>query len=232
MTDRSMELHLKPDALQRYALPDIAYPIPPEALSAALEGDGELPFAQMLFALQERSATAGADWRGMEPALTRLAELIAPDDDRTEVTAAGEEWWIELGAVDIGGPIVTIQREQELIAALAKRSDGTLRLATYRPLDAKSARLVIGLSHRPHPEGGVCMRENNWEYALDASAGAGQYYAFVSGEAHLSYWSQGIGLVDEGTIDTHWRDMLGCKPRPLPQVAIELGIAYAYSDAL
>ena len=94
--------------------------------------------------------------------MARLAELIAPADDRTLVTAAGPEWWIEIGPVDLTGPIVTIQRGDVLIAAMAAREDGRLRLAAYRPLDATSAQLIINLAVRPHPDDGtVCMRANN-----------------------------------------------------------------------
>src|SRR5207302_304654 len=44
------------------------------------------------------------------------------------------------------------------------------------------------LSLLPHPEHGVCMRENNWEYARDCSAGMANFYAFERGEAHLAWW--------------------------------------------
>ncbi len=54
--------------------------------------------------------------------------------------------------------------------------------ACYRRLDAKSANYLIGLGLNPY-EGRVCMRENNWEYAKDASAGMGNWYADERGEA-------------------------------------------------
>lgn len=161
--------------------------------------------------------------------MARLAELIAPDDPRETVTAAGEEWWIELGLVDLDGPVVTIQRGQELIAAICSRPDGRLRLDAFRPLDGRSARVVIAGSVHPHPQDGVAMRENNWEYLLDNSAGTGQYYAFDRGEAHLSYWEFGIGIMQNGAVDETWRAKRGIQPRPVPHVAVELGVAYAFS---
>ena len=102
-----------------------------------------------------------ADWEALELALDRLAELIAPDDHRTVVSAAGDSWWLEIGPVDLDGPIVTIQRGDQLIAAIGSREDGRLRVAAYRPLDAKAADYLISLSLLPKPDGGVCMRENN-----------------------------------------------------------------------
>lgn len=225
-----IEMRLKPAALARHGLPDIAYPLTIDLLDAALGDSGELPFADMLHLLQQRSADANADWQALGPALDRLAELVAPDEDRALVSAAGEEWWLEIGPVNLALPIVTVQRGEELIAALAKRDDGRLRLAAYRPLDARSARLLIGLGRRPQPEDGrVCMRENNWEYALDCSAGMGQFYAFERGDAHLSSWSLGIGLAEDGSVDGHWQAMQTLAARRPTKVAVELGVAYAYS---
>jgi two-component system chemotaxis response regulator CheB len=68
-------------------------------LRVSLVDGGELPFAEMLCALQAQAATA-ADWEALEPALDRLAELLAPEDARELVTVAGDDWWLELGAVD------------------------------------------------------------------------------------------------------------------------------------
>lgn len=75
--------------------------------------------------------------------------------------------------MDRGGKLVTIQRGDALIAAITARDDGRLRVAVFRPLDAKRAEYLIGLAQVPHPQRGVCMPENNWEYALDCSAGNG-----------------------------------------------------------
>ena len=225
------DMRLKSAALARYNLPDILYPLPIAQFSEALDDGGELPFAQMLYALQQRSAEAGADWVALEPALERLASLLAPDDDRLIASAAGEDWWVEIGPVDLDGPIVTIQRRDQLIGALSQREDGRLRLATYHPLDGKSARLIIGLGSRPHPsDGTVCMRPNNWEYALDCSAGSGQWYAFERGEAHLSYWEHGLGLKHDRSIDPHWHALRDQPRRCAVEVAMELGVAYAYSS--
>lgn len=47
----SAEMHLKSEALARYGLPDIAYPIASADLQAALTGGGELPLAMMLHGL-------------------------------------------------------------------------------------------------------------------------------------------------------------------------------------
>ena len=225
-----IDLQFKPPFLARHGLPDIPYPVRPHVLDVLIGGDSDPPFAEMLYGLQHRSSERTADWEGLEPALDRLAELIAPDDHRTVINAAGDSWWLEIGPVDLDGPIVTIQRGDQLIAAIGSREDGRLRVAAYRPLDAKSADYLTGLSLLPQPDGGVCMRANNWEYAKDCSAGAGNYYAFERGEAHLSWWEHGIGVSNSGEIDPHWRAMLSLVPRRPAKLAIELGVRYSLGD--
>ncbi|MCA8457564.1 hypothetical protein LGN04_27040 [Burkholderia multivorans] len=91
--------------------------------------------------------------------MDRLAELLAPDDARDVISAAGDHWWLEVGPVDLAGKLVTIQRGDFLIAAITARDDGRLRVAVFRPLDAKSAEYLIGIGQVPHHEHGVCMRE-------------------------------------------------------------------------
>ena len=183
-------LHLKPATLERYRLPDIPYCITQTDLQAVISGEEDLPLAVLLRGLQQRSRDGGVQWQEVEPAMDRIAELLAPDDAREVISAAGDHWWLEIGPLDLNTKLVTIQRGDALIAAITPRNDGRLRVAVFRPLDAKSAEYLIGLGQVPHPEHGVCMRENNWEYALDCSAGNGNNYAADRGEAYLSYWEK------------------------------------------
>lgn len=227
----TLDIRLKPTTLARYDLPDILYPVSLANFDAALSSDGHLPFAPMLHQLQMRSSASGEDWQSFEPAMNRLAQLVAPDDLRPLLSATGEEWWLEVGPVDLCRPIVTIQRSDQLIAAMTATDRGCLRIAAYRPLDAKSASYLTGLAVKPHGEHGVCMRENNWEYALDCSAGSGNFYTFTRGEAHLSNWVDGIGMVSDGTQNAHWLAMSGLTSRPAAVVVAELGIAYSYAEA-
>ena len=226
-----VELHLGSRALDRFRLPDITYPLPISAMDSALAQEGQLPLDAMLYGLQEKSANTATDWPSLEPAMDRLAELVAPEDPGGPLSATGEHWWLEVGPVDLTQAVVTLQRGDHLVAAIAPRPDGRLRAAAYRPLDAKSARSLIALAQRPHPEHGVCMRENNWEYALDAAAGMGNVYAAERGEAYRSYWALGVGLDREGNSIPEWWGQRACRPRPSRTVVAELGIADAYAPA-
>jgi len=62
----------------------------------------------MLHGLHQRSRDGEAEWQQLEPAVDRLAELLAPDEAHDVVSAAGDHGWIEVGPVDLGGKLVTI----------------------------------------------------------------------------------------------------------------------------
>lgn len=223
-----VELCLKPATLALYGLPDIPYPLSVADLSVTLD-DGNLPLATMLYGLQLHSRDGETEWQQIEPAMDRLAELLAPDDAHDVLSAAGDHWWLEVGPVDLDAKLVTIQRGGALVAAITAREDGRLRVAAFRPMDAKSAGYLIGLGQVPHPEHGVCMRENNWEYALDCSAGRGNYYAADRGEAYLSCWEKGLGISWDDSEVHEWRKQLDLIPRPAIRVVTELGVYYSLS---
>ncbi|MEN8133244.1 MAG: hypothetical protein ABFS45_24325 [Pseudomonadota bacterium] len=224
---RFVELKLKADVLQQHQLPDISYPVPLSELFGILGAGGDLPFAYMLYWLQEHSAGGGSAWRTLEPAMHRLAEFTAPKDAHATATVRGEDWFMELRPVDLEGPLVTIQRQDHLLAALQPRTDGTLACSVYRPLDAKSIRYLIGLSHVPGPDGNVCMRPNNWEYALDQAAHVfGASYAAERGKSYLSLWEQGLGVVNDGSIEQDFMDQRQLSPVAPNIAATQLGVYY------
>lgn len=226
-----VELHLKPETLAELGLPDIGYPVPREDFDFET---GRLHLATLLYGLQWKSAQAGSDWQALEPAMERLALLMTPDDEDDIVTASGDEWELAIGGIDLTGNdrdrrLVTIQRGDQLIAALRPLSNGQLRIAAYRPLDAKSAQYLVGLAQLPHPEYGVQMRKNNWEFALDSAAGNGNASAADRGEAYLSFWEKGLGLSADGRELPEWRAQVSLAPRRAPSVAAEIGAWYTLS---
>ena len=224
-----VELKLKQQVLARYGLPDVLYPVHINLLEV-VSGGGDLPLAALVFGMQQRSREAGHDWKQFDAVLDRLATLVAPVDDREVISVSGDNWWLEIGPVDLNCKLVTIQRGEELIAAIIPREDGRLRVAAYRPLDAKSVEYLIGLGLNPHQDGGVCMRENNWEYALDCSAGMGNVYAADEGKAYHSIWELGIGIQNDGSENSVFRPNKDLIARSSALVATELGVYYSLSD--
>ena len=104
-----------------------------------------------------------------------------------------------------------------------------MRVATFLPLDTKSAEYLIGLGRNPQPDGSVCMRENNWEYTLDCSAGMGNVYAADRGEAYLSFWEYGIGINWDGTENPVYRPYRALIPRRAALAVTELDVHWAFS---
>lgn len=224
-------MHLKVSVLSRYSLPDIAYPMADTDLQAILTADEELPLARLLHSLQTVSSDGETDWKYLEPAMSRLSELLAPEHEHNVISAAGDTWWIEIGPVDLGAELVAVQRGNDLIAAITPRDDGRLRAAVFRPLDAKSAEYLTALGQVPDPEHGVCMRDNNWQYALDCSAGNGNHYAADRGEAYLSHWKKGIGISWDGTEVPEWRTQLSLMARPSAHAVVDLDVHHALGRA-
>ena len=230
MTDFA-ELHLKPALLERYALPDLGYPIPLLIIPEVLTAPDELSLELLLFWLQQASREASRDFRRYEPAMARLAQLLAPADDLSETASVqGDEWWLELGPVDLDGELVTIQRDDELVAAIAPRADGRLRVAVYRPLDASSAASLMNLSRHPDEDGKVNLRDNHWEYAKDASCSMGQVYAAEAGDSYLSYWQFGMGILNDRTASPVFHPQRTLTPRRPAEVATELGLHNQLAD--
>ena len=166
----SKKIHLPPRTLHHFQLPDIQYHFPKSEIGRLLAGSMDLPFKEMLKGLQERSQRVKKGWKQLEPAIERIAEILASSRIPEIASVVGENWWLELGQVDLSAELITIQRQDHLVAAMTRREDGRLRVAVYRPLDAGSASSLNALGLNPRPEGGVGTRDNNWEYALDASA--------------------------------------------------------------
>lgn len=221
------DLHFSAAFLERHGLPDIGYPVPLARFLEVIGTDEGLEFAELLYWLQQASAEAGRDFRRYEPAMTRLAELLAPEDDLSDTASVqGDEWWLELGPVNLDGQLVTLQRDDELVAAISPRPDGRLRVAVYRPLDAHSAASLVSLSHHADETGKVNFRDNHWEYAKDASCSMGQVYAAEAGHSYLSWWQHGLGILHDGTASDVFHTQRTLTPRRPAEVATELGIYY------
>lgn len=226
--DEFITIKLSESFLEQYRLPDILYPIPTSRFEEIVESGGELSFSVLLYFLQEYASTL-SDWQSVETAIHKLTELLAPRENHSHVNVKGDNWFIVCGEVDLTRELVTIQRGDHLIAAIRPVSDGRLIFSAYRPLDAKSAEYLIGMSRIPDPDYGVSMRADNWEFALDCSAGMGNMYASERGEAYLSYWKHGLGLGNDKDIIDEWyrqRSLVAINPK---YAAVQVGIYYENS---
>ena len=74
------------------------------------------------------------------------------------------------------------------------------------------------------------MRPNNWEYALDASHGMGNFYAYDRGHSYLSYWEFGLGILGDRSEDERYMPQRNKIPIPTNLAATQLGAFYEYSE--
>jgi len=216
-----IELHPEPGALHGLGLPAIPYPVALPAFQAAVANDGELPLADMLRGLQRRAADATVPWQRLEPAMARLAELLAPDDPAGILTAEGPDWWLEVGPVDLGGDIVTLQRGDALLAAIAPRDDGRLRVAAYRPLDARAIEALLALAHGGRQLPGQKRPHGHWERARDAAASS-RPRANAGSLSHLVRWPSGLGIGHGGQDVPEWRALAVLEARRPACVVAEI----------
>jgi hypothetical protein len=221
-----VKISLKDEWLQQAGLPDIEYPIPATVFEEIIDSGKVIEFSQMLFWLQEYSSQVPGEWMDYEEAMLRIAVKLAPYDPRPQIGIFGENWFLMCGRVNLAKEIITIQRRDYLIAAIQNYGDGRLLACSYRPLDSKTARYLMDLAVNPAPDGTVCTRSNNWEYALDCSAGIGNVHASRQGESYLSHWEFGLGLGNDKTLLDNWYSQRAGKPIPPNVFAKQILINY------
>jgi hypothetical protein len=219
-----VEFHFKPHVLELHGLPDIGYPVATSSFDCFMPEEGKIDFRSLLFWLQEYAELGDADWVSLFPAMQRLTELVTVHSAQETMIAQGDQFRVEAGPIDLGKDIVTIQREGRLLAAFQPRGDGTLRVAAYYPLGAKSIRYITGLSMRPAPDGSVAMRPNNWEYALDCSAGMGNVYSSNEGVPYLSRWEFGLGVSSDGSDVEPWIEQTGLEAIGTNHLVMQIAI--------
>jgi hypothetical protein len=228
MTEFTM-LQWKADVLADRGLPDVGFPVPVSAFPEILSQGTELSPAQLLFWFQEYYGEEAESSGSTEAAMLALTELLAPDDDTEVLSAEGDNWFLEFGPVNYRNTVIAIQRWGELLALIAPRCDGRLRVAVYRPLDSKALRSLTSLGINPHPESGVAMRENNWEYAKDSSCHTtSALYAAMAGKSHLTFWEFGLGDCGDGKLDDGIVAAAERGPMASALALTQVGVNYEY----
>lgn len=215
-----MRLRWEPEMLSKIGLPKFEYPVPKKNLEWIM-AIGHIRFSDMLYWLQGYSEDFVDDWLKCETVMLSLFKLLVTEDEPVKTTVEGNYWRVFLGSVDLAKEIITIQRSGHLLAALQNDENGRLVVSAYHPLDAKSVRLLQGLFTKPAPDGTVCIRANNWEYARDQSVSIGNAYAAERNDAYLSYW-KGLGINYDGSIINEWHSQRDLEPIKAGYIAIQI----------
>lgn len=215
-------LHLPAEVLTALQLPLFRYEVP-KAYSDLVKIDPfNPPLEAMLYCLQERAADGRSDWEGMAGPMQRLTELLCKTYSSVGPDIQGESWWVTFGNADIFGDVITIQRGEHLQVAFGQRMDGRLDTTVFRPLCAAGIQSILNLNMKAHPEHGVAMRENNWEYAEDNAALNGNTYAAMDGRTYMTRWYKGVGVGWDGDVPAFIAERKHAVPRPIELVITEI----------
>ena len=126
--------------------------------------------------------------------LLKITEILAPSRIPEIASVFGRDWRLKMGPVDLNAELITIQCQDHMVAEITCSEDGRLLVAVYRPFDAGSAAILANLGLNPYPEGGAAMRNNKWEYALDASASSFRHMtATETGQSYKILLGRGTG---------------------------------------
>ena len=219
--------HWELASLEAKGLGDIGFPVPLGLLEDMVAAGGRLPFeitiGTCLAWMQEYVAHDHVYWRDFEQPMFRLASRIAGENPLESVDYESSECWVRCQPVDLGQEIVTIQRQGNLLAAFAPTPDGRLTAMALRCLDTEALEYFTRCAIHP-VEGQVAMRENNWEYLKDCSAGMGNSYASDRGASYLSYWKHGLGFFDDGIEKLSWVRQRDQKGLPGSVLATQLSV--------
>ena len=215
------KMRWKSEKLQQIGLPDCEYPIPSDLLPELI-ASGEMILPEYLLCwLQEYSSSLSEGWEELEPAMSALLEILAPDDNKMESSAESDTWALTLAPVDLTQKIVTIQRGGRVLAAISPLEDESLRLSIYSPLDANSLRRLCGMSAKQLN----MSYDTNWEVAVVMGNKAYQTcLSMDAGQSYTSIWDYGLGFDHNREKVEEYYQQRNIKPVRAAVAAIQLGV--------
>ena len=224
-------IHLSEKVINKFDLPEIGYPFPIAGIAQAADLDGDIEFEQLLLGLLAYSSLVEKEWELFESAILRLSELVIPGSEEVEGNIHTPDFYLRIQAMDFDQETISIFRGDKMLAAIQPTTNRRLAISVFHGLDAKTVESLINMSRHPNPKYGVCMRENNWEYALDVAAPrASSMYATQRGESYFSYWQHGLGVLHDGNIDPEVEKYRYMEPVKPNIIAAQIGAYYKWGD--
>ena len=227
-SDAFMQISFKKEFLKENNLINIEYPVPLDLATKISAKDSHIDFADMLFWLQEYSSSLKNDsWEDLEPAMLRLSEVIAQKNNDPVGNIHTPDFYIHVQPHKLDKELISIMRRDKVLAVILPGDKLTISIMVFYPLDARSIRCLMDIAKHPHPEHGVSLRENNWEYALDCAAPTmGSMLAQEDGRSYFAYWEYGLGVNHKMKMDydyTHYYTQRQTMPNV---VAAQIGTYY------
>jgi ADP-ribosylglycohydrolase len=217
-------LKFKPDALQKWQLPDQDYYLPTEALIAGVINHASLLPELLLHGLQTKLASPDVAAKSFDSAMSALFDVLYKPDLETETGTDGNNWSVKYGDIDLTtDEIVTIQRQNRLLAAF--RQEGpNLIICAYEPLDSDALNLVKSVCKDVDRMANEVIGQNKLKYAARLSGGFGQMYAADAGNTYLSYWQYGLGVSSDGTLIAPWHEQTSLAAIPHMHTGTQLQV--------
>jgi hypothetical protein len=212
---------LKTDVVERLGIPGIHYPID---LEFALRNEGNIA-PEMLLSWIQTYTDDSEDWKIYREASLALSRSLAPELPEPILEAESDEWFVEIGPLDLSLETATIQKQGELILAIQNRGDGRLRTCFYEPPSKDVLHSLLLLSIHPTETGYVYHDTSNWAAAVNYSGTTSALYADEQGQHYRSYWKYGIGLLGPNEVDPRWVEQAKKDPIP-PNLAMAMLAVY------
>jgi ADP-ribosylglycohydrolase len=217
-------LKLKPEALQKWQLPEQEYYLPTEALFASVSENSNMRPELLLHGMQLKLSEPNADFRLIHTAMFALFNTLYEVSLETETKTEGNNWSLKYGDIDLANDeIVTIQRQNRLLAAF--RQEGPdLIMCAYEPLDDQALSKIKSICQDVDKMVNETVAEKKLQYAAHLSSGFGQMYAADAGRSYLSYWQHGLGVCNDGTLAEIWHKQAGLKSIPHMHIGTQLQV--------
>jgi hypothetical protein len=218
------ELTLPDEVRARLGLPDLPDEVP--AIYSEIVGIDLYapPLEAMLYALQVRAQEEAVDWLKLAPAMDRLVALLGERKWPSAALVETDTSLVRLGEVDLNGEVITVQRQERIVAAFQAIEGKQLVTQLFHPPCARTIRTILSLNMRPSEDGVIPYYGTNWDYAADSAAGNGQYYAAQAGRAYLAHWANGAGVGFDGERLPLWMKARA-EARPWPSASAQCAIA-------
>ncbi|MEW6999110.1 ADP-ribosylglycohydrolase family protein [Colwelliaceae bacterium BS250] len=217
-------LTFKEEALDILALPAKEYFLPIQILKAGLDDIGKIPKELLLHGLQLKMAEKSTNYKEQHQAILAICNLFDEPGIEDEIFAEGENWTVLYGDIDLASDeIVTIQRKDELLAAL-KQEGEHLVINVYQPLDDSALGTIRAICANIDKMTGEAIGRNKLRYAAHRSNSISQAYSSKDGNSYLSYWQHGLGISNNGDIIAPWKQQASLKPLPQKHIGTQLYI--------
>jgi ADP-ribosylglycohydrolase len=217
-------LKLKPEALQKWRLPEQDYYLPTEALLASAAENSIVQPELLLHGMQLKLTETAVDFTSIHTAIIALFNVLYESSLETETGTKGNNWSLKYGDIDlVNDEIVTIQRQDRLLAAFRQHGPDLIMCA-YEPLDDNTLSKVKSICQDADKMVNETITDKKLQYAANLSSGFGQMYAADAGKSYLSYWKQGLGICNDGTCADIWRLQSDLKVIPHMHIGTQLQV--------